>query len=230
MKKFIAMPVLIIMITALGICSAYAESFSDTGGHWAEYTIDALFQKGIINGVSEDMFCPDNNVTRAEFLKLAMACENIQTALPRKGECLDAPIGSWYAPYLQKALDYSLIPKNMITGYAKNLITDPETGESKVIYRGAFNGDIPITREEAAVIAQAVYQFSRTAENAKYINTTVSLSFSDRDEISPWAKYGVALAVSNGFITGMDDGSFMPKSFSTRAQAAVIISRMIDKN
>ena len=72
MKKFFSA----LMVTLLLMPSvAFSASFADTQGHWAESTIYNLADRGIINGVTADTFCPDNNVTRAEFLKLAMECE-----------------------------------------------------------------------------------------------------------------------------------------------------------
>jgi len=40
---------------------------------------------------------------------------------------------------------------------------------------------------------------------------------------------GVRYAYTNGLISGMDDDTFRPQQTATRAQAASIISRLLDK-
>ena len=46
---------------------------------------------------------------------------------------------------------------------------------------------------------------------------------------SQWALDGVRYAYTNGLISGMDDDTFRPQQTATRAQAASIISRLLDK-
>ncbi|MGI6435259.1 MAG: S-layer homology domain-containing protein [Syntrophomonadaceae bacterium] len=56
---------------------------------------------------------------------------------------------------------------------------------------------------------------------------TGELNFTDSQAISPWAKPGVAAAVKGGFISGYPDSSFRPQGNSTRAEAAVIIGKLL---
>ncbi len=44
--------------------------FYDIEDHWANDSIKFLAERGIINGVSDKEFLPNNNITRAEFIKL----------------------------------------------------------------------------------------------------------------------------------------------------------------
>ena len=224
-KKFVAAAVAAV-IAASAAVSANAASFSDISGHWAEETIIELADKGIVNGVSATEFNPDGTVTRAEFLKMAMGVMNIETVNVRNGECLDAKSSDWYAPYLQSALDKGLIPDNMIAG-ANLDVKRQEDGTIKAIYSGAFNGYIPIMREEMAVIAQYMYQYTRNANTMKNMKAGVDLPFTDADDISGWAHEAVKLAYAQRFIDGMGNGRFEPKLAMTRAEAATIISRML---
>ena len=57
--------------------------------------------------------------------------------------------------------------------------------------------------------------------------TGVALSFSDSNEVSGWAVEYVEKAAALNLINGMDDGSFAPNSYMTRAQGTVVISRVI---
>ena len=81
-----------------------------------------------------------------------------------------------------------------------------------------FGPDDLITREQAAVII---------ARTAQLEAATGELGVTDSKAISPWAKPGVAAAFKGGFISGYPDGSFRPQGNTTRAEAAVIIGKLI---
>ncbi|HHV15934.1 MAG TPA: S-layer homology domain-containing protein, partial [Gelria sp.] len=81
-----------------------------------------------------------------------------------------------------------------------------------------FGPDDLITREQAAVIVSLA---------TKLEAATGELSFTDSKAISPWAKPGVAAAFKGGFISGYPDGTFKPQGNTTRAEAAIIIGKLI---
>lgn len=230
LKKIAAV---ILTVAAISSSAAYAADFTDIKGHWAEQTINALAEKGVVNGVTQTAFRPEGTVTRAEFLKMAMEASSIKPVDFRMGECLDAVAKDWFGGYLQSALDKGLIPSNMISNYSVDVVSKvDESGNvvSKAIYNGAFVGNLPITREEMASVAQITYQYSLNANTMNNMNAAIELEFADKDLISAWAVPNVKLACAQGFIEGMDNGMFAPKSTATRAQAATIISRILEKN
>ena len=51
--------------------------------------------------------------------------------------------------------------------------------------------------------------------------------FKDNDDISAYAKASVKKLYDLGIISGMDDGNFLPLSMCTRAEAAVIIDKLV---
>ena len=53
-------------------------------------------------------------------------------------------------------------------------------------------------------------------------------SFVDGENISDYAKNAVALMQKAGVISGMGDGNFAPTETANRAQAAVVVSNLID--
>ena len=230
MKKVITIMLAAMMLT---MSSAYAVNFEDTKGHWAESAINTLVEKGIVDGITDSTFAPDAEVTRAQYLKMIMEATGLKSTPYRAGECLEAKASDWYAPYLQKALDCGLIPESMIAVYKQNVeYTVDENGkttESKVVYSGAFNGDLYISREEMAVLTQYCYQYTRTVLTNKETDLSDMNTFNDDAVISDWAKQSVKMAVANGFIEGSDDNMFNPKSATTRAQAATVINRVISK-
>lgn len=150
----------------------------------------------------------------------------------REGECLDAVKTDWFGSYMQSALDKGLIPAEMIGGYSVNVVSQMDADgniTSKAVYTGAFGPNTPINREEMAVITQNTYQYSLNASTMRDMGETADMEFTDNDSISEWTRPSVNLACAQGFIEGMDDGSFAPTVTATRAQAAAIISRVMDK-
>ena len=54
-------------------------------------------------------------------------------------------------------------------------------------------------------------------------------SFPDADAISDYAKDAMAWCVANGIINGYEDGTVKPKNNATRAAAAAMLQRFLDK-
>lgn len=81
-----------------------------------------------------------------------------------------------------------------------------------------FGPDDLITREQVAVII---------ARAAQLETGTDELTFTDSKAISSWAKPGVAAAFKGKFITGYPDHSFRAQGKTTRAEAAVIIGKLL---
>lgn len=73
-----------------------------------------------------------------------------------------------------------------------------------------------ITREEMVTV---LYKMGTVAKND-------TISFVDSDEISDWAREAVASLSAAGIIKGDERGCFLPKNYITRAEAAVMLSRM----
>lgn len=231
MKKLITAALASVMLVT---SSAMAVDFEDTRGHWAETAIRTLADRGVINGMTDTIYMPDGNVTRAQYLKMIMEATGVAPAPYREGECLELRGAEWYAPYLQKALDIGLIPHAMIAGFRESVeysVDDNGTAtSSKVLYSGAFNGDLPISREEMAVFTQYFYQYTRNAKTNNMPDINMAASFLDEQNIADWAQISVKLANVNGFIDGMDDNTFRPADPATRAQAAAIILRVMNKS
>ncbi len=220
------------------------EVFTDISGHWGEEYIKNLADKRLIDGVGDSRFSPDGDVTRAEFLKMAMDAADITGHAYRDDECLDAENDDWYCYYLQSALDKGLLPKEMVRSSGIEKVTkvlaeateDKEAVTTEVfIYKDAtvghdsfvtaispkFNGDAAITREEMAAILTEIALSPVGA-------VTMAPDFTDYNNISDYYQTSVNACVKAGLLSGMGDGTFAPKDTLTRAQAAVVINKLAD--
>jgi hypothetical protein len=82
-----------------------------------------------------------------------------------------------------------------------------------------FKPNDPITREEAAVMISNYKKLSDT--NYDKLNI-----YTDRNEVSTWAKDGVEGVIENGYMNGYSDNTFKPKNKITRAEAVVTLGRV----
>lgn len=226
MKKLFLIIMSAVMLSSV---TASAAEFNDIHGHWAEAVINRLADGGVVSGISAGEFAPENTVTRAQYLKMIMNAVGISEEPCSTDMCLDAAKGEWYCGYLNSALRKGLIPDEMITDYKAEIVQNAEGTEASIVYSGKFNANQPINREEMAFITVSMYQYILNAKTMQSMVEPSNISFTDKEEISLWTVSGVELAAANGIITGMDDGSFKPKETATRAQAATIIGRVLDK-
>ena len=218
-----------------------AETFTDINGHWAEKAIKALAEDGLVQGDGKGHFNPEDTVTRAEFLKMVMEAAGIAGHAYREGECLDAKQDDWYCYYLQGAADKGMIPAEMLGAGATNeLVTKvvaEATEDNEAVTEGVyeytakdFDGDKPITREEMAAMLVNVYKYAASQVEEGFVTSySTENPYTDADEMNEEYVRSILIASGDmGLINGMGDGTFAPKANMTRAQAATVISRLID--
>lgn len=175
--------------------------FSDVPeSHWAYSAINSLYEKGIINGIGEDAFAPNGKVTREQYLAMLVRAFGL-TAENATADFTDVDKSSWY--YDSVAIAHSM---GICGGYGD----------------GTFGTGKEITREEMAVIAY------RCSLNAGIVfDADVEKEWNDNSEISEFAQSAVSALNAKGIINGISENEFSPKTTTTRAQAAVIIERLL---
>ncbi|MEQ6358483.1 S-layer homology domain-containing protein, partial [Thermoanaerobacter thermohydrosulfuricus] len=138
----------------------------------------------------------------AEFAALMIRALGIEEE-PYKGEFNDVKEGTWYANAIEAAYKAGIM-----LGDGKNMRPDD-----------------PITREEMTAVIMRVYGKLAEYKEDSIGNTT----FSDNNNISEWAKNVVANAVKLGIVRGYEDNTFKPKDNATRAEAAAMLYRILEK-
>lgn len=83
-----------------------------------------------------------------------------------------------------------------------------------------FNPESEISRQELMTI---------TARGMELKGLGSLAVFSDADKIAEWAKESVSAMVENEIIEGNADGTINPEGSATRAEAAVIMARIVDR-
>lgn len=184
--------------------SESVEGFKDINGHWAYEQIMRLVSKDIVKGMSETEFNPEGIITRAEYIAMVQRAAGMDET-SYKGGYSDVLGSDWYSGIVQSAIDAGIIDEHYIS--------DSE-----------FFPNIPITREEMAVILYNVDK-ANSKIFPNYYNEL--FDFSDKDEISDFAKEKVGAMYMDDVISGYDDFTFRPHANATRAEAATILYNYI---
>ncbi|MCH5212541.1 MAG: S-layer homology domain-containing protein [Oscillospiraceae bacterium] len=175
------------------------DLFTDlSSARWASDAINGLAKAGVINGVTDTLFAPNDTVTRAQFAKMLMGAFGLTASAYTTSSFADVSTDAWYFDAVETAYNLGII----------NGIED-----------GVFAPDALITRQDMAVMV------TRAAEAAgKTIpEVTGSKSFGDANRISDYAVDAVDTLVKAGIINGITDAMFAPLDNATRAQAAKIL-------
>lgn len=180
------------------------EIFADLADFdWAKEHIMALYNKGVIDGIGDKEFAPEQTVTREQFVKIASALCTMPEA-PSDAGFEDVVSGSWYEKYVNGAKAISLI-----------------SGKDEKTFGVGEN----ITRQDAAVVLFNALKISKP-EAVEGISID-ELGFADSDSISAYALYAVSVLNKLGVINGDNNGYFNPTANATRAEAAVMINKVL---
>jgi hypothetical protein len=186
---------------------AYTATFTDTVGHWAEADVKLLAARGIVKGMTAATFAPEAKITRAQFTALMLRALGITEQNATGLRFNDVPANAWYAGAVETAA-----AKGLVSGY-------PD---------GAFKPDANITRQElGAMVAKALsFQGKAEALTNQQVNELLK-PFADRNEIGAWAEKAAALMAKTGIVQGRTTTQFAPRATATRAEATVMVKRML---
>lgn len=180
------------------------KTFSDIQQHWAKEDIEIMAARHVTEGTGDNKFTPDANITRAEFTAMIVRALNI-TEKTEKNPFIDVKSGDWFEDAALRANAAGIIQ-----------------GDNK----GNFSPGNLITREEIAAVAVRAYSYY-SGENPDRIITTREIRFTDMDDASEWASKSVTLASALGLMKGFPDKSFRPKNYCSRAEAIVVVKRLM---
>lgn len=178
--------------------------YKDIDGHWAQKYISDLSEEGIITSKENNLYKPNDKITRAEFTEFIVKALGIKTK------------------------DHQVIFKDVNKNTKKALYIEAAYREGiiKGMGDGTFHPNRTIKREEIAALIIKAYEKKGDLQRIKQLP---ALSFKDKDDISPWAVKYVKAAYELGIIKGRDTGEFSPKDFASRAEAAVIVKKLLEQ-
>ncbi len=205
MKKWMISSFIVSLMCSI-IIPVFAETelFSDVPeNYWAYSTIVKMTEMGLLKGVGNGLFAPEKEITRAEFLTV------IIRYLYPDDEVLQTD--TWYSGYYKLAVEKQIITANDFSDLSEPIDLKK-----------------PILRQEMAYVLVNAYE--------KGLNQTIK-EFVDTNEIADWNyikthyRDAIRKGYSIGLFVGIDDlGTFAPWNTMTRAEAAIVIYRLIDES
>lgn len=185
-----------------GITNAASNEFTDLDSvSWAEEAILALKEKGIVSGMGDGKFNPNDTVTREAFTKMIVMAAGVYTP----GENVtfdDISADDWCYSYVASAFNNKLV-----------------YGISETTFGKGSN----ISRQDMAVIA-----YRAAKDSGKIHIGREMITFSDDYLISDYAREAIEALYTTGVLNG-SDGELRPLSTATRAEASVIIYNLFVK-
>lgn len=165
-----------------------------TPSHWAWEYLQKLQEKGVMTGYPDNTLRPNDNVTRAELLKMVLTANKTPTENRPAAFFRDTKLTDWYAPFLNTG-----VALGILSGYNDS----------------TFRPNNSVTRAEALkIVLEANKVQPQNAPGLQYRDVATT------DWFAPY----VNTAYQTGLVKGYADGTFKPYQPITRAEAAKIIS------
>ncbi|WP_336774442.1 fibronectin type III domain-containing protein [Paenibacillus sp. MMO-58] len=180
-----------------------SRTFEDLGSYeWARKSIEKLAARQIIKGVSEKLYRPELNITRADFLKLLVETLGLQAQSRVSFE--DVQTTAYYADAV---------------GIAGSLGIATGMGDGK------FHPANAITRQEMFVLVDRALQQTGT-KPLSITDADVLGSFEDSSQLAPYAKEAASRLVQTGLMEG-NKRLLSPTGYLNRAETAVMMERLL---
>ena len=176
--------------------------FNDIPSNYsAASQLDTLLGRDAVSGFPDGGFHPTAQVTRAQFVKMLVLGLGLNVPAQATNDGFrDVPAGSWYAPYVDAAVQAKLVEGINATTFA------PEA---------------PITREQLAVMVSR-------AMNGYTPSSPLQVQFKDQGRIGAWALPAVTQAAQAGIVQGLPDGTFAPLTKATRTDAVTWLGNLVN--
>jgi PKD repeat protein len=169
--------------------------------HWASEYMETLKDNGVIRGYTGGDLQPDQAITRAELLKMAMEAADLSiSGHTFEGIFSDVKSTDWFDAYAEKGYGYGIV-----SGYSD----------------GTFRPNDSVTRAEATKIILEAFEVDFQRYGADL--------FPDVDQGS-WYEDYIGTAYTLGLVSGHEDGSFYPDWSMTRGEASKIIALAMQGN
>lgn len=169
-------------------------------------TLELNKNANYVTGYEDGTFLPQNNMTKAEAVTLLSRLVVDENYIKGhiKADFDDVTPGAWYESYI---------------GFFDNLGFLDLVVED---YGLKFNPTKNITRSE---FTQLIYELASLSSDSPSVKLKY---FSDVNETNPHLA-AINFAVSNGIVTGYEDGTFKPNNSITRAEVVTMVNRLLGR-
>ncbi len=185
--------------------------FTDLGNYaWAADAINSLADDGIIRGTTSDTYSPGHNITRADFASLLVRAFDLKS--DNTENFADVSASDYFASELAIARNTGLV----------NGIGDNKFAPRNTITRQDMM--VIVYRALTALNEPPLPKGRGTVEDGGGISPS---QYSDFTTVADYAKEAVSALISAGLVNGKS-GRIAPTDYTTRAEVAVLIKRILD--
>ena len=181
----------------------YAVSyiFSDVAENaWYKDYVQAVYDKGIMTGMTGSAFGPDVAMTRGMFVTMLYRIENSPPVNGNVSETFsDCADGQWYSDAVLWAYQ---------NGIVDGLGSD------------TFGPSVQLTRQQMATI---LYRYALYSGADEIIEA--ALPYSDAADVADWALSGVSFCTIEGLMNGVSENPFDPAGTANRSMGAAVMFR-----
>lgn len=170
---------------------------------WSYDAIKYVYDNGIMNGISNTLFLPKNNTSRAMLVTMLYRLDSSLIDSQYKSKFSDIDKNSYYEDAVKWAEK-----NNIISGYSSDKF-------------GPHNN---ITREQLATVLYRYAKYKNINIDYKLINDN---KFNDIRNVGEYAVDAVNWAISCDILQGVNDDKLDPQGFATREQIATIFMRFM---
>lgn len=171
--------------------------------HWAYSAVKRVYTRGLMVGVSDTSFAPDQALSRAMLASILYRLAG-EPAVTAENPFTDVPADRWYTDAVIWAAE-----NGIVVGCGD----------------GTFRPNAPATRAQTAVMLYAYANFAgrNTSQRADLS------AFADAADVPSWALAEMQWAHAAQLILGRDGKLLAPNAETTRAEMATILSTFIGK-
>ena len=180
--------------------TSWSNPFTDVStGVWYYDAVKFVSENGLMNGVGNSLFAPEENLSRGMLTQILYNKEG-QPTVDDNSTFADVASGAWYFNAVSWASE-----KGIAGGYGT----------------GLFGPNDNITREQLAVM---LWRYA-----GKPVPPNLLLNFTDANLVSGYAMDAMRWAVDKGIINGKGNGILDPRGYATRAETAQMLKNYLSK-
>jgi hypothetical protein len=193
--------ILLIKVSVIAYASTTVSKFADVNNKysWALTSINFVVKKEVVNGVSDNLFAPNSNVTSEQLAKMFTVMFDLKSNNINNNSFIDVNDDRWSYSYVEACKEYFDIRNSRL-----------------------FHPDNSATREE--IIYSLISIIKKNNDFLDNIDIDNS-AFVDENNVKAQYVTSIKLSRQIGLVNGYPDNSFGAKKFVTRSEMAVLLYR-----
>jgi hypothetical protein len=181
------------------------DAFGDVPkSHWAHDSIEAMYDYGIVHGIAEGQFAPEQDVTREQFAVMLAGALDLDVRIAGAQIFADVPNDDWSTASINALANHGFAAGEMVNGIRK------------------FQPYRTVSRLEAMVM------ISKAIDSSINKSQGGETSFTDWAQVPEWGKAHAQYMAQIGWVHGYKDGRIDPFRTLNRAEAAKLLGHFLN--